>query len=166
MRVRKERKITGEIRLLYADTTPAAFLGGLHKNSRSAGLSEDEAARMFGGSLVDDLGLLNKLWNGSDIRVDRKHESFRIRAPRCTISWMVQPVIFKKFMDRKGEDARGIGFLARCLVSYPLSTQGTRFLRSQPENLDAIQKFSDRIIELLNDQIELLRPELKEVNCD
>lgn len=161
-----ERKITGKIRLLYADATPAAFLAGLHNNSRSAGLSEDEAARMFIGRLVDDLGLLNKIWNGSDITFDRKYESFRIRAPRCTISWMVQPVVFKRFMERKGEDARGIGFLARCLVCYPLSTQGTRFLRSLPENLDAIQQFSDRIFELLNDQIALLRPEQREVNCE
>ena len=162
----KERRIVGEIRLLYSDTTPAAFLVGLHDNSRSAGLWEDEAGRIFNTRLVEDLGLLNKLWNGSDITVDRKHESFRIRAPRCTISWMVQPSIFRRFMERKGEDARGIGFLARCLVSYPPSTQGTRFLRSMPENLDAIQKFGDRIIELLNGQTDLLRLDPKEVNCE
>lgn len=162
----KARKITGEIRLLYSDTNPAAFLAGLRDNSRSAGLCEDEAARMFNSRLVDDLGLLNKLWNGSDITVDRKRESFRIRAPRCTISWMVQPTVFKKFMERKGEDARGIGFLARCLVSYPTSTQGTRFLRCLPDDLDAIQKFGDRILELLNDQIDLLRPEQKEADCE
>ena len=160
----KERRITGEIRLLYSDTTPAAFLLGLHENSRSAGLWEDEAGRIFNTRLVEDLGLLNKLWNGNDITIDRKHESFRIRAPRCTISWMVQPSIFRRFMERKGEDARGIGFLARCLVSYPSSTQGTRFLRSIPENLDAIQSFKERIRELLEDQIELLRPEQKEAD--
>ncbi len=162
----KKRRIAGEIRLLYSDTTPAAFLVGLHDNSRSAGLWEDEAGRIFNTRLVEDLGLLNKLWNGNDITIDRKHESFRIRAPRCTVSWMVQPSIFRRFMERKGEEARGIGFLARCLVSYPTSTQGTRFLRSRPENLDAIQKFGDRIIELLNDQIDLLRPEFKEANCE
>ncbi len=154
----------GKIRLLYSDTTPVAFLAGLHANSRSAGLCEDEAARMFNGRLIDDLGLLNKLWNGSDIRFDRKKESFRVRSPRCTISWMVQPVVFRRFMERKGDDARGIGFLARCLVSYPPSTQGTRFLRSLPENLDAIQSFKERIRELLEGQIELLRPEQKEAD--
>lgn len=161
----KETKIAGEIRLIYADTTPAAFIAGLHNNSRSAALCEDEAGRIFSSRLVDDLALLNKLWNGSDITVDRKKESFRIRSPRCTISWMVQPAVFRKFMDRKGEDARGVGFLARCLVSYPLSTQGTRFLRNQPESLDAINTFGARITELLNDQIDLLRPEQKEANC-
>lgn len=162
----KKWKTKGVIRLIYSDVTPAAFTSRLYDNSRSAGLCEDEAGRIFSGRLVEDLGLLSKLWNGSDITVDRKHESFKLRAPRCTISWMVQPAVFKKFMERKGEDARGIGFLARCLVCYPLSTQGTRFLRSRPEKCDAIQMFSDRTIELLNDQINLLRPGQKEVNCE
>lgn len=155
-----ETKIAGKIRLVYSDTTPAAFLAGLRNNSRSAGLCEDEAGRIFGSRLVDDLGLLTKVWDGRDVIVDRKLENYRIRAPRCTISWMVQPAIFKRFMERKGEDARGIGFMARCLVSYPLSTQGTRFLRSRPENLDAINIFNDRVLELLNEQIDLLRPEM------
>jgi hypothetical protein len=61
-------------------------------------------------------------------------------------------------MERKGENARGIGFMARCLICFPPSTQGTRFIRSTPEKLDGIQRFRDRIIELLNDQIDLLTP--------
>lgn len=159
-----EKRIVGKIRLIYSDTTPAAFLAGLRDNSRSAGLCEDEAGRIFEGRLINDLGLLNKLWDGRDVTVDRKHESFRIRAPRCTVSWMVQPAVFGKFMERKGEEARGIGFMARCLVSYPLSTQGSRFLKCWPRDLDAVQKFRERILELLTDQIDLLRPEPKEVD--
>lgn len=151
-----DKQKNGKFRILYSDVTPAAFLAGLHKNSTSAGLCDDEAGRIFIGRLIDDLGLLNKLWNGSDISVDRKNETLSIRSPRCTISWMVQPQVFKKFMDRKGEEARGIGFLARCLLCYPLSTQGTRFLRSQPD-LEAIPIFTDRITELLNEQVELFR---------
>jgi hypothetical protein len=84
--------------------------------------------------------------------------SFKVRSPRATISWMVQPAIFHKFMVRKGEDARGIGFLARCLICFPASTQGTRFIRSTPQKLDRIKIFQDRIFELLNDQVDLLNP--------
>lgn len=152
-----ERKIAAKIRILYADITPAAFVAALNNNSRSAGLCEDEAGRIFNSRLVDDLALLNKCWNGSDVTVDRKHESLRIRSPRCTVSWMVQPAIFGKFMERKGDDARGVGFLARCLVSYPISTQGTRFIRSRPENLEAIEKFNERVLLLLNDQMDWFR---------
>ena len=155
----EKRRSTRKVRLLYSDTTPYAYLLGLHDNCQSAGLCEDEAGRIFDSRLVDDLGLLNKLWNGSDITVDRKNESFRIRAPRCTVSWMVQPEVFARFMERRGDGVRGIGFLSRCLVSYPVSTQGTRFLRKPPESLDAISKFGNRVVELLNDQFDLLCPE-------
>ena len=92
----KRRQNSGRIRLVYSDTTPAAFLAGLHHNSRSASLHEDEAGRIIESRLGEDLGLLSKLWNGSDITVDRKHESFKLHAPRCTISWMIQPAVFKK----------------------------------------------------------------------
>lgn len=151
-----DRSMAENIRILYSDVTPSAFLAGLNSNSASAGLCDDEAGRIFSGRLIDDLGLLNKLWNGSDITVDRRNESLSIRSPRCTISWMVQPEVFRRFMNKKGEEARGIGFLARCLLCYPLTTQGTRFLRSHPD-LEAIPVFTHRVMELLNDQVELLR---------
>lgn len=150
--VAEDESTVEKVRILYSDVTPAAFLAGLNVNSSSAGLCDDEAGRIFSGRLIDDLGLLNKLWNGSDISVDRRHETLSIKSPRCTISWMVQPQVFRRFMDRKGEDARGIGFLARCLLSYPVSTQGTRFLRNQPDFV-AIPVFGNRVMELLNEQV-------------
>lgn len=156
----QEQTQSGKLRLLYSDTTPIAFLHGINQNSRSAGLCEDEAGRIFNSRLVDDLGLLNKLWNGSDVTVDRRYESFSVRSPRCTIAWLVQPAVFTKFMERRGDDARGIGFLARCLVSYPVSTQGTRFLRGLPQDLTAIRSFSDRVFALLHDQTDRLQPQL------
>lgn len=151
-----DKSVAEKIRILYSDVTPAGFLAGLNANSTSAALCDDEAGRIFSGRLVDDLGLLNKLWNGSDVIVDRRNESLNVRSPRCTISWMVQPEVFRRFMERKGEEARGIGFLARCLLCYPLSTQGTRFLRSHPD-LVSIPVFRDRILKLLNIQVDLLR---------
>lgn len=159
-----DENVSEAIRLIYADTTTAAFLAGLHNNSNSAALCEDEAGRIFNSRIIDDLGLLSKLWNGSDIYVDRKYGSFKVRDPRCTISWMVQPAIFKKYMERKGDDARGIGFLARCLVCYPQSTQGTRFLRGQPKQHNEIEKFRNHITKLLNDQKNLFLKHQQESN--
>jgi hypothetical protein len=151
------------IRLLYSDVTPQAYLFGLWLNSRSAGLVEDEAGRIFSSRLVDDLGLLNKLWDGRDVTVDRRTGSFKLRAPRTTINWMVQPEVFRQFMERKGENARGVGFLARCLVCYPQTTQGTRLLRQHINAGDKIAQFRLRILELLNDQVDLLTPEVRNV---
>jgi hypothetical protein len=158
----KPRKQRVRLRLIYQDTTPAAFLEGLYKNSPSAGLCEDEAGRIFQGRLMDELALLNKTWNGSTVSVDRKHESFRVCSPRCTISWMVQPSTFKKFMDRKGDEARGVGFLARCLVCYPETRQGKRPMSDYDQLPKAIEEFSARVTELLNDQIDFLRPRASE----
>lgn len=150
-----------KIRLLYSDATPAGFLYNLYINSKSAGLIEDEAGRIFNSRIVDDLGLLNKVWDARSVTVDRRSGSFCVREPRATISWMVQPAIFSKYMDRKGESARGIGFLARCLVSYPQSTQGTRFLMNGIMDVEKIDAFRCRIRTLLEDQLELLTPEVQ-----
>ncbi|MBS1207823.1 MAG: hypothetical protein H6R19_221 [Proteobacteria bacterium] len=162
----KLKKLVAQIRLIYQDTTPAGFLEGLRKNTPSAGLFEDEAGRVFSSRLFEDLAPLNKIWGGSSVRVDRKYDSFTIRAPRCTISWMVQPKIFEKFMNRKGDEVRGIGFLARCLVNYPFSTQGSRQQRRGLLRLEAIERFRRRVTALLNDQIDLLRPRTTEDDGD
>lgn len=140
------------LRLLYSDVTPQAFLYGLHRNGRSAGLIDDEAGRILSGPMVDDLGLLNKVWNGGDISVDRRSGSFEVLSPRATISWLVQPAIFKKFMDRKGDEARGIGFLARTLTCFPPTTQGTRFIGCEAPSSEKITRFQARITELLTQQ--------------
>lgn len=142
-----------KMRFIYKDTTPSALLYGLHENIRSASLCEDEGARFFGGRMSTDNGLLNKGWDGSTLIVDRRNSpSFRIDSPRLSLNLMVQPSVFEKYMAKKGEDARGIGFLARWLVCYPLTTQGYR-LQERPTP-DPVQqnKFRDRIIELLAHQ--------------
>lgn len=149
-----------KLRVLYNDTTPSAFLKGLSENGSSAGLIEDEAGRIFKGRMLDDIGLLNKLWGGQDISVDRRSESFTLESPRATINWMVQPATFSEYMERKGESIRGIGFLARCLVSYPLSTQGWRFIDFEDGELPAVEAFGQRVFELLIDQrTQLLNPD-------
>lgn len=147
------------IRLIYNDATPMGLVIGLSRNSRSAGVIDDEAGRIFSGRLVNDLGLFNKLWSGSPVSVDRRSESFLVRAPRLTVSWMVQPAVYAKFHEKKGDQAKGIGFLARCLVSYPVSTQGTRFLFGGMPDFDHIEAFRNRVRELLSDQVEFFKPE-------
>lgn len=157
----KRKNIRPSIRMLYSDTTPAGFAHGLYKNSSSAGLIEDEAGRIFNSRLLDDLGLLNKVWDGRSLTVDRRSGSFFVAAPRATISWMVQPQIFNKYMENKGDEARGIGFLARCLVSYPVSTQGSRFELNKPVESEKIDAFRRRIRDLLQGQVALLMPKVR-----
>ena len=157
----KQKQKATLIRLLYSDTTPAGFAYGLYKHSRSAGLIEDEAGRIFNSRLLDDLGLLNKVWDGRSLTVDRRSGSFFVDDPRATVSWMVQPHIFGKYMESKGDEARGIGFLARCLVSYPVSTQGSRFELNKPMENEKIDAFRRRIRDLLQGQVDLLMPKVR-----
>ena len=141
------------IRLVYQDVTPAALLYGLHENTRSAALSENEAARFFNGPVSDDASLINKGWDGSDLIVDRRSsECFTVASPRLTLNLMVQPSAFAQYMERKGEEARGVGFIARWLVCCPTTTQGTRFIDQPTAKPVAQAAFKTRILELLADQ--------------
>ena len=138
-------------KLIYNDVTPAAFAHGLYVNSKSAGIFDDEAGRIFSSSLVEDLGLLNKAWGSADIHVDRRSsECFTLKDARVTISWMVQEPVFTRYLERKGDQARGIGFLARCLVSRPESTQGSRFISALPATFESLPKFYRRVTDLLS----------------
>lgn len=142
------------MRFIYSDVTPAALLYGLHENTRSASLNEDEAARFFDGPMSDDACLINKGWDGSDLTVDRRSsDSFSIKAPRITLNLMVQPTAFAKYMERKGDEARGVGFIARWLVCCPMTTQGTRFINQAAPAPIAQTAFNDRIKELLEQQV-------------
>ena len=140
-------------RFIYKDATPSALLYGLHQDIRSASLCEDEGARFFEGHMSTDNGLLNKGWDGSTLIVDRRSGgSFQICSPRLSLNLMVQPSIFKKYMEKRGVEARGIGFLARWLVCYPLTTQGYRTQDGPPPEPVRQNKFRDRIHELLAHQ--------------
>ena len=150
-----EPKPPRKVRLLYSDVTPAALLFGLHENTRSVALSEDEASRVLGGSISSDIGLIVKGWDGSDITVDRrKSESFLVKAPRISLNLMVQPKAFEQFMERKGDEARGVGLLARWLVCYPQSTQGNRFINDMRPKNDKQRIFAQRVKEILTAQLE------------
>ena len=143
------------VRFIYKDTTPSATLHGLNENSRSAAILEDEAARFFNGSLASDAGLINQSWDGSTLVVDRRNSPcFAVKSPRMTLNLMVQPTAFTQYMERKGEEARGIGFIARWLICWPTSTQGYRLSFQDNPGFSAQAAFSRRITTLLTHQIE------------
>lgn len=120
-------------RLLYADATPEALAYGLAKQWPSGGVVSAEAGIVFGShgmgkdSVMRNLGLLNQLWDGKSLTIDRRStESFTVRGARLTIALQVQEPTLREFFNRSGALARGTGFLARFLVAWPESTQGMR----------------------------------------
>jgi putative DNA primase/helicase len=120
-------------RLLYADATPEALAFGLAKQWPSGGVVSAEAGIVFGShgmgkdSVMRNLGLLNQLWDGKSLTIDRRStDSFTVRGARLTVALQVQEPTLREFFTRSGALARGTGFLARFLVAWPESTQGMR----------------------------------------
>ncbi len=63
----------------------------------------DEAGIIFDGYTLSELPFINKMWDGSVLSVDRKNEPEQmIENARMTLSLMVQPGLFDRYMERKG----------------------------------------------------------------
>lgn len=144
-------------RLLYADATPEALSHALATGWPSAGVLSAEAGTVLAShgmgqeTILRYLALLNVMWEGGDFLVDRRSKpSFRLRQRRLTFGLMVQPDAMRGFMDRAGALPRGTGFIARFLIAWPASTQGTRAYRPPPAGMPGVDQFGRRIAELLD----------------
>jgi hypothetical protein len=139
------------LKLIYKDTTPEALRYGLHVNGSSAGIISDEANAVFGGRAMSDLAMLNDMWGGEPLHVARRSTgSFQVHSPRLTLSLMIQPRPLLKQLNRQDGQSRGIGFLARCLIAYPASTQGNRLIENRLSSWQHIPIFQQRLKEILN----------------
>ena len=63
---------------------------------------------------------------------------------------MAQPEALRGFLERAGTLPRGSGFIARFLIAWPASTQGTRSYRVAAAFMSAVERFGLRIRELLD----------------
>jgi len=137
-------------KMIYEDATSAALKAGLAECPYACVFS-DEGTKVMNGAIFEDPGLLNSIWSGSDLVVDRKNsDSFHISNPRLTMAIMVQPLVFKNFQNNeRGAQFRDLGMFARFLVAEPVSTQGTRFRDGSEPSWQKLEVFHDRIRELL-----------------
>jgi len=143
-------------RLLYADATPEALAHALATGWPSGGVLSAEAGAVFGAhgmgqdTILRNLALLNVLWDGGEMAIDRRSKpSFVLRGRRLTFGLMLQPEALRGFLERAGTLPRGTGFIARFLIAWPGSTQGTRAYRPAPEAMPQVALFGARIQELL-----------------
>jgi putative DNA primase/helicase len=142
-------------RLLYADATPEAL--ALATGWPTGGVLSAEAGAVFGAhgmgydTILRNLALLNVLWDGGAIAIDRRSKpSFQLRDRRLTFGLMAQPEALRGFLERAGTLPRGTGFIARFLIAWPASTQGTRAYRPAPVAMPAVERFGQRITALLD----------------
>lgn len=144
-------------RMIYADATQEALAHGLGTGWPSGGLLSSEAGVVFGGhgmgkeSITRNLATLNVLWDAAPIQVDRRGAPpFVLRGARLTIALQVQEPTLRDFFAKSGDLARGTGFLARFLVSWPESTQGYRPFKEAPAHWPALAVFNRRMAALLD----------------
>ena len=144
-------------RLIYGDVTPEELKWDLAKSWPSAGVVTSEGGTVLGahgmgqGSAMRSLAIYNQLWEGADLPTDRRSsESFIVRGARLTIALQVQETPLRMFLKASGELARGIGFLARCLVAWPESTQGSRAFTDPPTTWPHLEAFNRRMTSILN----------------
>jgi len=144
-------------RLLYADATPEALAHALATGWPSAAVLSAEAGAVFGAhgmgyeTILRNLALLNVLWDGGEISVDRRSKpSFRLRDRRLTFGVMIQPEALRGFIERAGALPRDSGFIARFLIAWPASTHGHRPYRRAPQAMPAVDVFNARVRALLD----------------
>lgn len=144
-------------RILHGDDTPEALSYALAKYWPSASVMTAEAGTLFGShgmstdSVMRNLALLNCLWDGGTHQVGRRtSESYTVCGARLTLGLQVQAATLRTFLERSGGLARGTGFLARFLIAWPESTQGTRTFKESPAAWPALDAFQQRISEILD----------------
>ena len=139
------------------DDTPESLARKLATEWPSAAVMASEAGLVLGGhamgegSITRNLSLFNVLWEGGTVKVGRaSKDSFRLRGARLTVGLLSQAATLRAFVFKSGDLARGTGFLARFLVSWPASTMGTRMIRNAPAHWPALGTFNGRIRALLD----------------
>ncbi|PKL50481.1 MAG: hypothetical protein CVV42_03010 [Candidatus Riflebacteria bacterium HGW-Riflebacteria-2] len=146
-----------EAKILFKDVTPEKLLESLAENLPSVCVFSDEAGTVFGSySMQPDicmrtLSVYNTLWSGGRCSLERKTvKSTEVDGARLTMSLQIQEPAIRSFLDKLGVLARGSGFLARFLVSWPESTQGFRPWKDEPNTWPALESFKNHVAEFLN----------------
>lgn len=140
-------------RVLYSKIPIRQLEQSLAQNWPAAGLFSDEAAGILNSKGESDMASLDRLWDGGSIDVvgRTKQESFFVHDPRLTVSLMVQPVVFDRFVAQKGDLAKGIGLMSRVLLSRPDTSYGKRLFKRQEERSTVwLDRFNKRVQEILS----------------
>jgi hypothetical protein len=133
----------------------------------SLGLFADEAGLFLGGFAMSTdhrqktLAALNSLWQADPIRRTRAGDGhMTLYGRRLAMHLMVQPVAAHALLADPLAD--GLGFVARCLISEPPSTIGTRLAAKARHNPAALAAFGARLREILEEPLPM-DPETREL---
>ncbi|KTD62406.1 DUF3987 domain-containing protein [Legionella shakespearei] len=144
-------------KLVYSDITPEALKLNLGTTWPSASIVSSEGGIVFGAhgmnkdSVMRNLATYNQCWDGKSVPTDRiSSASLGTQEVRLTMGIQVQEATIREFTSQLGNLARGTGFFARVLFSWPESTQGSRFYTDPPDNWPCLVEFNQRLSRILN----------------
>ncbi|WP_160328330.1 YfjI family protein [Pseudomonas sp. EpS/L25] len=145
--LKSEPKLERSGAFLYEDTTPQALVQMLDSHNPYGCLLTSEANSIFNGKALGELDKLNTLWDGGTVNIGRiTRGNINLEGARLTLSIMAQPSVISRFMAKRGEEARGTGFLARFLVAKPRSMAGNRISKTnQKQEKIRHQQFNNKI---------------------
>jgi len=157
-----EPKVLVEARVLYEDVNPQSLAFMLATGHPSAALWSDEGGMVTGShgmgndSFLGFIAALNRLWDGGEIRHDRKQaQSVHVQGRRLTVGLMMQPMVIRELLQRGAGLSRGSGFMARFLVCAPKSTMGERPYSPPAKELPRLADFKRRLTALLDSDLPL-----------
>lgn len=153
-----------ELYFIHEDTTPKSLLEGLCK-CPDAGIVSDESIVFFKGYIKNNYGILNKAWDGSSYSYNRANKESKNIKPTLTISLMVQPTIFQKYLDKYGEEAKGSGFLSRFLFSsiHSNAVKNTQVFTNKNTSASHLKNFHDFLGSLLQKRKKILFNQVSQV---
>ncbi len=156
-----EPKISLLPELFFEDVTQEGLTHSLSKGWPSSSLWSDEGGIILSGAGMQTnatkfIATLNRLWDGNPFISHRKSSSsFVVNHRRFSMSMMIQPLLLKQLLKRKEGIARHSGFLARSLMTQPISSMGNRYYQSPPNAVTGLEAFNQRITECLDSTLDL-----------
>lgn len=136
---------------ILEDTSPEAFSHHLYEGLGHVALISSEGSTILDSRTMQNIPMFNKSWGGESFTVNRKKaKSYVLTDTRVGIFLLVQPKGVEKFMNKKGDESKGIGLLARFVICDPPSTQGSRFiLKNSQIDESGYQEYLQRVDEIL-----------------
>ncbi len=164
--------------ILYNDATPEALAYSLAHRYPIGAVMSNEGGTVLGAhgmgkdSIMRNLAMLNVLWDGQPLQIDRRSvPSYTVDGVRLSMCIATQPDTILSAMEAAKGLLRGIGFFARFLIAWPESTQGTRMFKDPPATWPNKKKFHERLYALLNrslnfDETGRLNPDMLELSTE
>lgn len=147
--------------LFFEDITQEALIHSLSKEWPSSSLWSDEGGLVLSGggmqtNAIKFITTLNRLWDGNAFKTHRKtSKNIFVHHRRFTLSLMIQPFLLEHLLKKQDSVARQSGFLARVLVTQPVSSMGNRYYQDPPTTLTELDKFHKKIMGCLDTTLDL-----------